>query len=192
KLYYDAESHFVYGTLDSARAAGHMAHEWGSQNYCSDAGYFIARVVLQLLAQRKLQKAHAAFTTFLNLYTTAHPADIIARVPFKPVESMANGEARTELVVLGSRLTNFSHLLLLCVQRGAADQFANVRAQYRTSLSLEGYLYELLDRVADVWFGLGPKKQPNIIEDLMKSMFAGPSASGGAITGGRPPLMDMD
>ncbi|KAJ3191344.1 hypothetical protein HDU67_005883, partial [Dinochytrium kinnereticum] len=81
---------------------------------------------------------------------------------------------------------NFVQLLLYTIQREAVDQFTLLRAEYRESLSVDSYLYMLIDKIADVWFGLGPKKQPNIMEDLMKSLFAGP------IETPRSAITDMD
>ncbi|KAJ1548064.1 hypothetical protein HK096_005994 [Nowakowskiella sp. JEL0078] len=43
--FYEAEAHFALGNVDSARAAGHLAWEWGSEKHVEDPGYFVARIV---------------------------------------------------------------------------------------------------------------------------------------------------
>jgi hypothetical protein len=46
--YYEAESHFALGTVESAKTLGLMAQEWGTREKSSlDRGYFIARSVFQ-------------------------------------------------------------------------------------------------------------------------------------------------
>ncbi|KAJ3410662.1 hypothetical protein HDV05_003518 [Chytridiales sp. JEL 0842] len=191
KLYYDAETHFVYGTLDSAKALGHMAYEWSLEGYCTDEGYFIARAVLALLSQKKLQKAHACFVTYTKDVQSASKSSTTATVPFRSLHDPSNPTPTVDLPVFKSRLANFTQVLLYACQREASDVFTTLRGEYREQLAIDGWLYTLVDRVADVWFGLGPKKQPNLIEDLMKNLFGGPppQANGGS---GKPALMEMD
>ena len=50
KDYYQAEHHFVSGTIDSAKALGWMAFQWAEEGYECDKGYFIARGVLVWVA----------------------------------------------------------------------------------------------------------------------------------------------
>ncbi|KAJ3333004.1 hypothetical protein HDU76_012223 [Blyttiomyces sp. JEL0837] len=189
KEYYEAESHLLYGTLDSAKAAGHMAYEWSEEGYCTDKGYFIARIVLPLLAQKKMKKAKAAFDTYHKDLETKSPSDLLGNVPFRP-QVPGTSEPPSEVPVFKHRLANFVSLLLIVVQRESADQFTAIKGEYRGSLDIDGYLHMLVDRIADVWFGLGPKKQPNIMEDLMKSLFAGPPPAGPGIRG--PALSEID
>jgi len=47
KKYYNAENHFIFGNLDSAKALGIMEYQWSTEKYNDDYGYFIARAVLQ-------------------------------------------------------------------------------------------------------------------------------------------------
>ncbi|KAI8850594.1 hypothetical protein BC829DRAFT_374361, partial [Chytridium lagenaria] len=169
KLYFDAEFHFLYGTLDSAKSAGKMAFEWSQVGYAEDGGYFLARVALGYLAQKRLKCAYLCLESFTQSVSDGNPSLIKEKLPFRSIL-----DAKTiELPVYGYPLANFVQLLIYSIQREAVDQFTLLRAEYRQSLNMDSYLYELLDRIADVWFGLGPKKQPNILEDLMKSLFAG-------------------
>ena len=45
-LYYDAETHFILGTFESAKLLGLMAWEWSTVQK-GDHGYLIARSVIQ-------------------------------------------------------------------------------------------------------------------------------------------------
>jgi len=46
KHYFDAESSFIYGNAESAKAYGIMAWQWSQEGYVQDVGYFICRAVL--------------------------------------------------------------------------------------------------------------------------------------------------
>ncbi|KAJ3107259.1 hypothetical protein HK100_003613 [Physocladia obscura] len=169
KEYYNAEHHFIYGTVDSAKALGRMAFQWSQEGYYEDAGYFIARGGLALLAQKKLAKAHIAYTTFLSELTAAKPDDVDSVLPFKPTTGAAD-----TLTVTKHSLSNFFGLLLFIIQRDSKEEFSRLIQEYKAEVyGFDPYLAQLFERIAAVWFGLGPKKQANPMEELMK-MFAGP------------------
>ncbi|KAI8587349.1 hypothetical protein BDZ88DRAFT_398712 [Geranomyces variabilis] len=167
KQYFDAESHFIYGTLDSARAWARMALEWSTEGYFPDPGYFVARAVLPYLALRKIGSAATMFETFRWAGLKG------AALPF----SSADGSESFPLVLYASSLLNFCQFLILCVQRDAATQFTALRARYRDVIAFDGYLVELVEKIAEGFFDLGPKKPVNPLEAMMKSLFAGPSPS---------------
>ncbi|KAJ3135839.1 hypothetical protein HDU90_003578 [Geranomyces variabilis] len=194
KQYFDAESHFIYGTLDSARAWARMALEWSTEGYFPDPGYFVARAVLPYLALRKIGSAATMFETFVQRIdkaaansgsdeaeASASTAAASQRwaglkgaaLPF----SSADGSESFPLVLYASSLLNFCQFLILCVQRDAATQFTALRARYRDVIAFDGYLVELVEKIAEGFFDLGPKKPVNPLEAMMKSLFAGPSPS---------------
>ncbi|KAJ3015844.1 hypothetical protein HKX48_004348 [Thoreauomyces humboldtii] len=173
RQYYDAEYHFAYGTLDSARAWAHMAWEWSGEGYFPDRGYFLARIVLPYLALKKLSHATASFDTFVNDLSQNDPSLRGTTLPF----SSADGSPSPDLAFYASSLINLCQLLLVVVQRDATTQFSTLKSHYRDVYAFDGYLNEMMDRIAVVWFDLGPKKMMNPLEDIMKSLFAGaPSA----------------
>ncbi|KAJ3060916.1 hypothetical protein HDU98_003138 [Podochytrium sp. JEL0797] len=167
KEYYNAEHHFALGTLDSAKAMGRMAYQWSQEGYFEDAGYFIARGALAFLAQKKLQKAHTAYTTFLAELVSAHPEDVDQTLPFTPTTGPASS-----LTVTKHPLANFIGVLLFVVQRDGKDEFGRVMQEYKAEVyGFDTYLAVLFEKVAGVYFGLGPKKQANPLAEMMK-MFA--------------------
>ncbi|KAJ3087021.1 hypothetical protein HK102_011964 [Quaeritorhiza haematococci] len=197
KLYYDAEAHFMYGTLDSAKAVGRMDYEWTAEPDTPDVGYYIARSVLQLLSLKKIHHAQIAFNAFSKALLANKPDLKGISLPFQSSSSSAasssSSSSPSEVTLFKSSLANFAQFMLLCVQREAVDQFVTLRSQYRVALEVDPYLFKLVDRIAGVFFGLGPKKQPNIFEDLMKSMFAGPPGPSSGSGGSRKPvLMEVD
>ncbi|KAI8845234.1 hypothetical protein HDU78_005669 [Chytriomyces hyalinus] len=170
KEYYNAEHHFVLGNLDSAKAAGRMTYQWSQEGYFEDAGYFVARTCLALLVQKKLQKAHVVYTTFLAELSSAHPGDIDSVIPFNPTTG-----SNDTLTMTKHPLANFIGLLLLIVQRDGKDEFMRLLNEYKAEVyGFDPYLAQLFERIASVYFGLGPKKQANPMAELMK-MFAGPN-----------------
>ncbi|KAJ3386724.1 hypothetical protein HDU84_001346 [Entophlyctis sp. JEL0112] len=169
KEYYNAEHHFVLGTADSAKALGRMAYQWSQEGYLEDAGYFIARGSLALLAQKRLQKAHAAYSTFLSALVDSRPQDVDTVLPFNPTTGTADS-----LTVTKHPLSNFVGMLLFVIQRDSRDEFLRLMQEYKAEIyGFDPYLAQLVERIAGVWFGLGPKKQANPMEELMK-MFAAP------------------
>ncbi|KAI8908202.1 hypothetical protein DFJ77DRAFT_474159 [Powellomyces hirtus] len=170
--YYDAEAHFVYGSTDSARAWGHMAAEWATQGYFPDKGYFVARAVLPYLAVGKIHHAALAFQTFVKdaaLLTTADPAP--TPLAFESADGMAN--AFDVHHYPSSALLNLTQLLIIVVQRDAPTQFTQLRTKYNPILAFDPYLVELVEKIAEIYFDLGPKKYANPLEDMMKSLFGG-------------------
>ncbi|TPX35041.1 hypothetical protein SmJEL517_g02401 [Synchytrium microbalum] len=170
--YYDAETNFAYGTFDSARLMGVMMWEWSQESVYSDLGYFILRAVLEYLALKKVGHASIALEAFLKAWKTSKPTETTVTIPLK-----TPSEADVEVTIFKSPMANFGQFILLVVSRNAADQFMSLRSQYRAVWEVDSYLVQLVDIVANVYFGLGPKKQTNPMEEMMKSLFAGPSSS---------------
>ncbi|KAJ3052530.1 hypothetical protein HK097_006096 [Rhizophlyctis rosea] len=189
KQYYDAENHFIYGTLDSAKATGHMTWEWSGEGYHDDRGYFLLRSVLQYLALKKLAHATALFDIFTKLLITESPSDKSLPLSFTP-SSPSDPPRGTEVALYKSSSINFAQFLILCVERGSPEHFITLRNQYRNVLSFDGWLGAVFEVVAEVWYDLGPKKPVNPFEDIMKSLFA-PPPSGGSGGNGQQ-LLAMD
>ncbi|KAI9342820.1 hypothetical protein BDR26DRAFT_858820 [Obelidium mucronatum] len=168
KEYYNAEHHFALGTDDSAKALGRMAFQWSQEGYYEDAGYFIARGALAYLAQKKLHKAHLAYTTFVAELAAANPDDVDSIIPFNPTTG-----TNDNLTMTKHSLSNFIGILLFIVQRDGKDEFLRLMQEYKPEVyGFDPYLAQLFERIAGIYFGLGPKKQPNPMAELMK-MFSG-------------------
>ncbi|KAH6559995.1 hypothetical protein BASA60_000324 [Batrachochytrium salamandrivorans] len=165
--YYDAESHFIYGNIDSSKALGYMAAEWASVDEEMDSGYPIARAVLQLLAIGKLDDAKAALATFLKTFLESRPAIVTSTQKL----------VGRDLPIFSSGYLNFSQLAIECIDRQAGDLFINLMSFYQALLSEDGFLLQLAEMVAGAYFNTGPrKKQINPLMDMMKGLFSGPAA----------------
>ncbi|KAJ3034420.1 hypothetical protein HDV00_005040 [Rhizophlyctis rosea] len=187
KQYYDAESHFIYGTLDSAKAAGHMTWEWSGEGYYADRGYFLLRSVSQFLARKSLAHATILFDTFVKRLNAESPSEKSLPLSYSPSDPSPRA---ADAALYKSSSINFAQFLILCIERGTAEQFLTLRNQYRSVLTFDPWLGSVLEIVADVWFDLGPKKPVNPFEDIMKSLFAAPPSGGSG--GNGPQLLAMD
>ncbi|ORY53232.1 hypothetical protein BCR33DRAFT_655225, partial [Rhizoclosmatium globosum] len=166
KEYYNAEHHFALGTLDSAKAMGRMAYQWSQEGYFEDAGYFIARGALALKTNRselqisrskKHQKAYIAYQNFLTELTENKPDDVDSDIQFNPTTGAAD-----TLTLTKHPLSNFIALLLIIIQRDGKEEFVKLMNEYKPEVyGFDPYLAVLFERVAGIYFGLGPKKQPN-------------------------------
>ncbi|KAJ3268199.1 hypothetical protein HK104_005440, partial [Borealophlyctis nickersoniae] len=176
KQYYDAEAHFVYGTLDSAKALGHM--DWECE-FCETPYYakgegtkkeppganteaFPSSPQPRYLALKKIQHASITFETFTKHLKSETPDAKGIPLPFNP--SSSGGDPTPEVSLYKSPFINFVQFLILCVQRDASDLFVNLRTQYRAVVASDSFLEQMVEVVADVFFDLGPKKPVNPFE----------------------------
>jgi len=91
-------------------------------------------------------------------------------------------------------LLNFLSLLLLAVERGAADLFRQLRSHYSAHLKDVGMWDDALEQIAEMYFGIKAPRQGNPMMDMLGSMFSGGLGGGGAPKGSRsiPPSSALD
>ena len=80
-------------------------------------------------------------------------------------------------------LLNFLGLLLLAVQRGAAELYRQLVTKYATNLREVESWQEPLDMIAEMYFGITKPRQSNPLMDIMSGFFGGAGGGGG---GGAP------
>ncbi|KAJ3118764.1 hypothetical protein HK098_005846 [Nowakowskiella sp. JEL0407] len=183
--YYLSESHFIHGTLESAKASGHMAFEWGSQINDVDIGYFLTRMVLMLLCLKKVHYAFVAIESFVkDLKSTS--TSVTSMLPFN-----TDGNSSFELQIFEkSRLTNFCQYLIVCVQRASSvGFFQQIRSEFGKDLVFDPFLVEMVEKFGEIYYDLGVKRQPNVMQEMLKSLFAAPPA---ASSGQRSGITELD
>ncbi|KAI8141722.1 hypothetical protein BJV82DRAFT_617283 [Fennellomyces sp. T-0311] len=189
--YAPAEEHLLVGTDHSAELLGQVATSWAKADGNSPAGLFIARVVFQLLAMKNVHHASLAYTKFIE---DASPEGTGAEAKIRRAPA---DEPISEPVYADSWL-NFARLVLLTVQRDAADLFRQLRESYKPMTQEQKGFDELLDDIGEVFFNIPrPRKQGNMLQDLMSSLFAGgpPQPQRQQVTGGSRPggsAMELD
>ena len=80
-------------------------------------------------------------------------------------------------------LLNYLGLLLLTIQRGAADLFRQLNSQYVTHIRDVAIWDDALAQIGELYFGIQVPRQTNPLLDMMGSMFFG--GSGQDNSGGR-------
>ncbi|CAJ0647343.1 39_t:CDS:2 [Entrophospora sp. SA101] len=162
KNYSEAEPHFLAGTSESSKSYGKMLAEWSEKDQFDKSGLYIARAVLQSIKDAKI-----SFDTFISSKQQQQSNDIKTGVAqYRPT---ITGDP-IEIPIYSLPLLNFLQLLILTVQRDAADLFISLRNKYKSVLSID-QSDNLLNKIGDVFFNIKPQRpqQFNVFQDLMTS-----------------------
>lgn len=153
----DAERHLLLGTRDAAPLLAALEYEWYSTDDAHTAAQYAARAVLPYLLLGNVRDA----STSLRLFTArlSAPAQTVpaAAAPVKVFPSLP--------------LVNFLTLLLLALEKKAADLFRGLRTHYAVYLREVPAWAEALDGIAESYFGIARPRQGNPLMDMMGSMF---------------------
>ncbi|KAF7720496.1 hypothetical protein EC973_008018 [Apophysomyces ossiformis] len=184
-----AEEHLLVGTDQSAELLGQAANEWAEQQNAGQKGQYLARALLQYLAMKNVHHATIMFKSFIKAQTLSSKATF--KVRRAPVDEP------TDFRVYDDAWINFSQLLLLTVQRDANELFRQLTQKYGDMYRQEKGFEELLEDIGLVFFNIPkPRKQANMLQDLMSSLFAGPpqgsAPAGIAPKPGRSSNVDLD
>lgn len=152
----------------------------------TDPAIYLSRGVLPYLLLHNFRDAtrvHYLFTSSLALSGTYPSQEVHA--------SSCDAKVFHDLPLI-----NFLGLLLLAVQRGAADSFRSLKTQYAQSLKEVPQWEEPLEQIAEIYFGIRVQRQANLF-DMMGSLFgAGPGIQGDAIGAAQlglpPPSAEVD
>ncbi|CEG73719.1 hypothetical protein RMATCC62417_09048 [Rhizopus microsporus] len=182
KKYSQAEEHLILGTDHSAALLGTLAYEWATEEKQTNKGFFLARIVLQYVASKDIHYANLAFTNFIKAGSQPKVAESKVR--------RAPADEPTPVDVYSDSWINFTQLVLLTVQRDASDLFQQLKLNYQGLYGSEPHFIELMDDIGLVYFNIPkPKKQANMIQEMMASLFGGGS---GAPQIGSAPKVDLD
>jgi hypothetical protein len=128
---YDAEYHFLYGTIDSIKLLVTLETDLALDGKHKDKGYFAARAILPLLLLGRFGDA----MIFLERFGTHFlPTDWI---PEREIDGI-------KLSV--HPLYNFSLLLLQIIEKGSGEFFGSLLNQYQDFLKFDDYLLEVCNR----------------------------------------------
>ncbi|PVV02469.1 hypothetical protein BB560_003075 [Smittium megazygosporum] len=178
--YYEAEKHFLFGTLESSMALGRMLFAWSKTLPNCDKGVFLCRGVFQYLALGNILFATNCYDAFL-------------KAAKKDGEITVQMEAETEygnskMEYIESSISNgFCALVISAVKKSdrnplspASKVFENCRKRYLPVFGeTEESFAKVLDEIAELYFGIKVQKQVNLLNTLMNSLFA--PNNGGAI-----------
>ncbi|BCS17943.1 protein GET4 [Aspergillus puulaauensis] len=166
---YEAEKHLALGTSESAETLAKLEYEWYTNDEPHTAGLYAARAVIPFLLIGNLRSANKAFLIFTSRLISANPNLGVQEV------SSASSDAR---VFPALPLFNFLNLLLLSIQRGAADMFKQLTAHYATQIREAGILDDALAQIGEQYFAINIPRQGNPLLDMMGSMLFGGGQDG--------------
>ncbi|KAJ2008265.1 hypothetical protein H4R26_000299 [Coemansia thaxteri] len=176
--YQEAENHFLVGTPESPAALGNMLFEWAARSETSDYGVFAARGVLKYLALGWYEAACSCWGAFIGRLAQTQPEAVSEKTGGTQLPSKVG----PIYYASGQELVNFVQLLLLTVERSegspsseSARVFGSLRTQYEGRFGVNaGVVHELLDEVAQKFFGVVVHRQQSLFE-IVNSLFAAPS-----------------
>ncbi|CAO3596334.1 unnamed protein product [Absidia cylindrospora] len=168
-----AEEHLLVGTDHSAELLGELSYSWSKKDANNGSGIYLARVVLQYLAMKSIRHATLTFNNFIK--AAKLPSKSQADYHYSPA-----GET-IQLCIYDDSWLNFTQLILLTVQRDGAALFKQLKSTYGPMYNQQKGFDELIDDIGAAFYNIQkPKKQGNMMQDLMNSLFAGGPSSGNA------------
>ncbi|KAF8472445.1 hypothetical protein BDZ91DRAFT_715089 [Kalaharituber pfeilii] len=186
---YDAEKHLLVGTKASADVLANLLYRWYSDAGSSHAiaAHYLARAVLPYLLLRNIRDATRVYDLFTKQLVANDPSIVVQEV------QSSTSEAR---VFPELPLVNFLGLLLLAIQRGAADLFRSLKTHYSAQLKEVHGWDDPLEQIGEMYFGIRIQRPTNLF-DMMGSLFGGaPIGSGSSSSAAGqvaiPPAVELD
>jgi hypothetical protein len=140
-----------------------MEFDWYKLDASHTAAQYAGRAVLPYLLTGNLRAANKAMLIFTSALGTGKELGI------QEVSSNLS-----DLRVYPSLpLLNFLGLLLLTVQRGAADLFRQLKSHYSSQLREIPAWSDALEHIGEAYFGIKIPTQSNPLFDMMGSMLMG-------------------
>ncbi|KAI8369788.1 hypothetical protein EDC96DRAFT_503403 [Choanephora cucurbitarum] len=166
-----AEDHLLLGTLESAKLLGQVAYTWAEEENVQAKGVFLARIALQFLASKDIHRAALTFDSFTESGTL--PVAAKSSVRHAPVAEPSPVQVYSDAWI------NLVQLVLLTVQRDASNLFKELKEKYAPLYSQESNFVELMEDIGLHFFNIPkPRKQTNMIQEMMASLFSGGPAAG--------------
>ncbi|KAI9261759.1 hypothetical protein BY458DRAFT_459250 [Sporodiniella umbellata] len=182
KKYNQAEDHLLLGTEHSAQLLGRLAYEWAMEEESVHQGIYLARVVLQYVAGKDIRFANLAFEQFIEAGN--QPVVDAHEVRKAPADEP------TQVNLYQDPWMNFTQLLLLTIQRDGSDLFMELKSKYQSLYGGEKNFVELMEDIGFVYFNIPkPKKQGNMLQEMMASLFSGGNETAPRIGA---PKVDLD
>jgi hypothetical protein len=124
------------------------------------------------LANKEIHHATLSYKSFIA--TGSQPSAAESQVRRAPAD------APTPFVIYADPWMNFTHLLLLTVQRGdSADLFRELKSKYEGLYGNETNFVQLVEDIGLEFFNIPkPRKQGNLMQDLMANLFSGGGGAG--------------
>ncbi|EPY49911.1 ER membrane insertion protein [Schizosaccharomyces cryophilus OY26] len=163
-----AERHLVLGNEKCPALYAEMLYNWAQASKDEDPALFIGRAVLNYLLVGSPADALQSLTKFVQLFE---------RSGHSPEETFSIDGIRVP-TFNSYPFLNYLHLLVLAAYRKDKETYLSLSQKYPKKPEWESALAKL----EDVYFGIRPvNTQPNILANLMSSLFTNPSGGRNAI-----------
>ncbi|KAI8342627.1 hypothetical protein BC941DRAFT_413339 [Chlamydoabsidia padenii] len=178
-----AEEHLLVGTDHSAELLGQLSYTWAQQDTNNTSGIYIARAVLQYIAMKSVRHATMAFNSFINTANTSIPVQSKVDFRYSPAGDTV------KITTFNDSWLNFTQLVLLTVQRDGAALFKELKSTYGPMYHQHAGFDDLIDDIGAAFYNIQkPRKQGNMMQDLMNSLFAGGPPAPRQVAGSSPSL----
>lgn len=126
----------------------------------------------RFLATKDIHYATLAYNNFIQ--AGPQPVAAESQVRRAPVDEP------TPFHIYADPWINFTQMLLLTVQRDGKDLFNELKTKYEGLYGNEANFVDLVQEIGLVFFNIPkPRKQGNIMQDLMANLFSGGGGAGG-------------
>lgn len=174
----------MYGTSEeSPRALANLAYETAktlsaspetSSKFSDPLGYLVARNVCGYLVLKRFACANLYYKTIVDCIKRENPKAIRTEVPYFDADAQCSIPFMSD-----SKLVNFAALMLqMAGKTDSQTTFTDVKNFYEFDIknccldeNENGYLEKLVTKIGEIYYGMGRRQQPNIMEELMKSFF---------------------
>ncbi|PNY28396.1 Golgi to ER traffic protein 4 [Tolypocladium capitatum] len=165
---YEAERHLLLGTKDSPEVLFRMEYAWYKEGDEHLAPHYAARAILPYLLVGNVRAANTCY----RLFTSALSSEDAGL----GVQDVCG--ASSDIRIFPSLpLLNFLGLLLLAIQRGAAEVYKGLVSKYATPINDTEAWAEPLEMIAEMYFGIARPRQSNPLMDMMSGLFGGGGAA---------------
>jgi hypothetical protein len=98
----------------------------------------------------------------------------------------APADEPTPVLIFADPWMNFTQMTLLTVQRDGKDLFQEIKSKYQALYGNESNFVELVEDIGLTYFNIPkPRKQNNMIQEMMASLFSGGAPTGAPQIGAR-------
>ncbi len=168
--FYIGERYLLEGTGESATVLATQLFEWSTQDPDpTTAPFYLSRAIFGYLLLQNIQSAYKSLSVFLKLLQQHNP-DF-----FKDSVEITNSDI---IITTSLPLLNYLQLLIPTCQRKAPDMFNRLNNRYESSWKLNPKLsnsfQQILVHIGAIYFGFQIKREANMLQDLMGSLFAAP------------------
>ncbi|ODQ67923.1 DUF410-domain-containing protein [Nadsonia fulvescens var. elongata DSM 6958] len=167
---YEAEKHLLLGTKESPEILANLLFEWSQEDPEAEnnAPLYMARGVLGYLALGDIRDAKKISKVFI--------AKFIQTTGSSPKSFNAfDDESGNSTIYIFPKapIFDFLQLLIITCQTKSTEMYQRLHGRYINVVSVIDAFKSPVSKIAEIFFGIKPVRQANMLQDLMGSLFGG-------------------